>query len=181
MRFPLRTYRAGDTVLAEGQKGEMLYIVRSGRLQATRLAGDHRIVLGEIGEGEIVGEMSIFSPDHTRSATVRAIADSELVEISAEDFKAILSKTPPIVTAVIRAAVQRLRGMDIALSRAGTAPEDMMRRKELFVTATALASAFQVPVERVIESLDMVPPEEIYLNRDATVELVRALEEIGGR
>ena len=180
MQFKLKTFRAGDTVLAEGQKGEMLYIVRTGRLEASRLSGDHRIVLGEIAEGEIVGEMSIFSSDHTRLATVRAMVDSELVEISAGDFKDTLSKAPPIVTAVIRAVVQRLRNTTRSISSADAASEGMLRREELYITAEALARDFQVPVSSVLERLETIPPEAIYVNRDATVELMRWLKEIGG-
>lgn len=116
MNFPLRDFRAGQIVIAEGTSGDTIYIVKSGTLEVSKKVKDKKIILGELGEGEIVGEMSIFTPGHMRLATVRALVDSELVEFRAQDFKALLESSPNIITAVMKAVVRRLRTTTLNLS-----------------------------------------------------------------
>lgn len=116
MQFPIKDFRAGQIVIAEGTAGDMIYIVKSGRLEVSKQVKDKKVILGELAEGEIVGEMSIFTPGNIRIATVRALVASELVEFRAQDFKAVLEKSPNIVTAVLRAVIQRLRNTTLNIS-----------------------------------------------------------------
>jgi CRP-like cAMP-binding protein len=67
----------GDVVFREGDRAQTLYVLHSGHLEVFKRRDDTDIVLGEVGPGECVGEMS-FIDMQPRSATVRATKPSEL-------------------------------------------------------------------------------------------------------
>jgi len=86
-----------------------MFIVISGRFQVSvKLEGGKEEVLGEIGRGELVGEMAILTGE-PRFATVRAIRDSGLVKLSKEAFERIVPKNPRAAMLIARRLVTRLK------------------------------------------------------------------------
>ena len=83
----VRNYTTGERVITEGEKGDELFIVLSGRLVVTK--GDARLT--ELGPGHHVGEMALIR-QVPRSATVTADAPSELIIIRRQDFFEILRR-----------------------------------------------------------------------------------------
>ncbi len=100
---------AGDVLLEEGDPGESVFIVGTGRLRAfvTEPSGTE-IVVGEIGTGEVVGEMALLSAA-PRSATIRAIRDSTLLELPNDRFMGLVVDRPAILISVTRLIVERLQ------------------------------------------------------------------------
>jgi serine/threonine-protein kinase len=70
-RAPRRTFEAGRTVIREGERGDEAFVVVSGRCVVTATSEGNRIVLRELGPGDVFGETAVFS-DEPRSATVEA-------------------------------------------------------------------------------------------------------------
>lgn len=100
---------SGEILFREGDPGDALCIVLCGRLRV--VAGDNTTsekVLGEVGQGECVGEMALFTDEH-RSATVYAIRDSELVKISQPIFEEIIRQYPLLTIAITKMLIGRLR------------------------------------------------------------------------
>ena len=61
---------AGDVLIEQGARDDDVYFVLSGRLRAIRIEADgSRLTLGEIGRGEPVGELAMFTaaPRSSRS------------------------------------------------------------------------------------------------------------------
>lgn len=100
--------RGGEVLLREGDPPDALYVVASGRLQALVTAEGVETIVGEIGRGEVVGEMGILA-DETRSATVVALRDSNLLRFSRERFVKFLHDHPEALFSVSRLLIQRLR------------------------------------------------------------------------
>ena len=76
----------GETVIREGEPGDCLYIVLSGRLRVSLRHPDGRDeVVGEVARGESVGEMAVLTGG-VRTASVRAIRDTQLLRLSTLDF-----------------------------------------------------------------------------------------------
>ncbi len=73
---------AGDVVVRAGDVGDRFYLVASGELEIT---GEG--VLGRVGEGGFFGEIALLR-DVPRTATVQALADSDLYVLSRNDFLA---------------------------------------------------------------------------------------------
>lgn len=100
---------AGQALMNQGEKGDALYLLLSGRLRTyiTNEFGDTRAVR-EIGRGQIVGEMSLFT-DEPRSATLVAIRDSVLVRLAKDRFKQLLSISGQVSIALTRQIIHRLK------------------------------------------------------------------------
>ncbi|MEO8439695.1 MAG: patatin-like phospholipase family protein [Spartobacteria bacterium] len=102
--------RAGGEVLfEEGTPSDCLYIVVSGRLQASVADPDGSArVVGEIGRGESVGEMGTLSQE-PRRATVTALRDTLLARIGLDTFREMLEACPELAIDFTRLLIERLQ------------------------------------------------------------------------
>jgi CRP-like cAMP-binding protein len=81
-----RSYRAGEYILRENQRGESMFIVWSGRVSVMKSAVDgHESEVTYLGACEIFGEMAVLE-NLTRSASVIADTDCDVLEINRENL-----------------------------------------------------------------------------------------------
>jgi predicted RND superfamily exporter protein/CRP-like cAMP-binding protein len=107
-RFTLRQLRAGDTVISEGDLAETFYFIRSGELIASRLSSDRQEkVLDVLGPGELFGEVGLLH-DIPRIASIKAITDAQLYELSKPDFFELLGSNPAFSALLDRLHTLRL-------------------------------------------------------------------------
>lgn len=99
-----------NILFCEGDKGDALFLILSGKVKAYLLAEDGReVVLSILSPGEIVGEMAIFDMEEKRSATVETLEDSEFLTIKGSKFIKVLETNPRISLSVIQTLSGRLR------------------------------------------------------------------------
>jgi CRP/FNR family transcriptional regulator, cyclic AMP receptor protein len=110
------TPSAGDTVFREGDEARDMYVVVNGEMEVLRRSRrgiDARVAM--LGPGDWFGEMSIVDVQ-PRSATVRALAPSRLLRITAADLDALyrydLKSYAIIVLNLARELSRRLRVAD---------------------------------------------------------------------
>ena len=85
---------SGAALFRQGDQGDSLYIVISGRLiVSVSLNGGAHKIIGTPGTGEIVGEMALLN-DKPRSATVAAARDTQLAKLSSDGFARLSAKHP---------------------------------------------------------------------------------------
>jgi predicted acylesterase/phospholipase RssA/CRP-like cAMP-binding protein len=101
------TARGGSLLIREGEPGDAAFVVASGRLQVVRAIEGNEVVVGEIGPGELVGEIALVA-QRPRTATVRAIRDTELVRISPEGLRRAAIGAPGLMAALTGVIVDRL-------------------------------------------------------------------------
>jgi NTE family protein len=99
---------AGDVVLRQGDAGNSLYLVRSGRLRVLVEQEDGPRVVRDLGAGAAIGELALLTGS-PRSATVEAVRDSELLELDADVFHALLERDSGFAIAVARALAVQLQ------------------------------------------------------------------------
>ena len=85
--------KGGETLFYQGEKGDQLYLLVHGRMKAIVREEDDLLSLGEITQGEMIGEMAIIS-EEVRMADVVAVRDCHLLSLNKEDFKALYFKFP---------------------------------------------------------------------------------------
>jgi predicted acylesterase/phospholipase RssA len=108
-RFEHLTLDGGTTLMAEGEAADELFVVVNGRLRVSVQDPQGRsIVIGEIGRGEVAGDMALLS-DAARSATVTTIRDTSLLRLAREDFLSFISEHPAALLQMTRLLVQRLQ------------------------------------------------------------------------
>ena len=100
---------AGDVLFVEGDPSDALYVVVSGRLQATLTTSTgEQLLVGEIGRGETVGEMGVFT-GRPRRATITATRDSVLARIEIAAVEKILKAQPSLALNLNRVIIERLQ------------------------------------------------------------------------
>ncbi|MFC6704232.1 Crp/Fnr family transcriptional regulator [Flexivirga alba] len=105
----------GQELFHEGEQGDSLYVITGGKVKLGRRSADGREnLLAILGEGEMLGELSLFDPG-PRTATASAIADTELVGLSHPDMTAYLGTRPEIAMTMLSALAARLRRTNEAL------------------------------------------------------------------
>jgi CRP-like cAMP-binding protein len=102
--FPLTTFAPGEVIFAEGDKGEHMYVVRSGEIEIER----NGQVIETLSGGGIFGEMALIDGS-PRSATARAKTDTEVAPINEKSFLFLVHETPFFAIAVMRTLAERLR------------------------------------------------------------------------
>ena len=106
----------GDTVFAEGEQGDTLYIVLSGKVKVGRKAADGREnMLSVMGPSDMFGELSLFDPG-PRTATATVVTDSRLASLAHASLRPWITDRPEIAEQLLRVLARRLRRTNDALA-----------------------------------------------------------------
>jgi CRP/FNR family transcriptional regulator, cyclic AMP receptor protein len=105
VRYPRETI-----IFKEGQTGNFMYMVKSGRVAIAVGAN----VVEVIGPGGTFGEMAIVDQS-PRTARAGALEESELISIDRDTLLAIVKKQPAVAMALLRGIADRLRHMNSLL------------------------------------------------------------------
>jgi CRP/FNR family cyclic AMP-dependent transcriptional regulator len=104
-----RVFRNGEIVFAQGDPGDALYAVVSGRIRISAGAADGREIFLNIMEpGDTFGEIALLDGG-ARTASATATAATELVSIRRDHFVALLAREPGVALELLRLCGQRLR------------------------------------------------------------------------
>jgi cGMP-dependent protein kinase 2 len=90
------TKRAGEIVLAEGDEGTDIYIIRRGSMIVEKLVGGKPVFLSYLPAGSYVGEMALIDGGR-RTATVKAAIRSELIRLPGDVFAQLLARKPELL------------------------------------------------------------------------------------
>jgi CRP/FNR family cyclic AMP-dependent transcriptional regulator len=102
-------FRCGHTVFAEGEPGDRLYIIISGKVKIGRRSPDGRDnLLTILGPSDMFGELSIFDPG-TRTSSATTITEVRAVSMDRDAVRAWLADRPEIAEKMLRVLARRLR------------------------------------------------------------------------
>jgi len=104
-------FKAGDTIIREGDEGGTAYFIVTGAVEVIVGQGDAAKCVGTLRAGEVFGEMSLIEPG-PRSATVTASTDVECLAASYEEFLSALEDHPERAVVFMKTLVRRLRLMN---------------------------------------------------------------------
>ena len=102
-----RQVKKSELVFDEGDPGDGIYVVLSGgvSIQKKDKAGQQQ-ELAKLGDGSVVGEMSLITGDAARSASALATADATLLKISSQRFSKLLGADDKAALKVVRNLAQ---------------------------------------------------------------------------
>jgi CRP/FNR family cyclic AMP-dependent transcriptional regulator len=107
-----KTYPKTAVVLTEGEMGDSLYMIQSGKVKV--VIGDEEgreIILKILGPGDFFGEMSMIDKQ-PRSASVTTIEPSVFLVLTHAAFEKCVEQCPPIANMVMQILAQRVREAD---------------------------------------------------------------------
>jgi CRP-like cAMP-binding protein len=99
----------GHTVFAEGEPGDRLYIIISGKVKIGRRSPTgHDNVLTIMGPSDMFGELPIFDPG-PRTSSATTITEVRAVSMDRNMFRAWIAHHPEIAEQLLRVLARRLR------------------------------------------------------------------------
>lgn len=119
MSAPMAVYGSGETIVRQGEEGQSMFVVVSGSVSV--VLEPSRNEVARIQPGGYFGEMSLLTGE-PRSATVLAVGDVAVVEISADLFRRLGQVHPEAIERIGMVAMVRRAGLDqMKASSMGTA------------------------------------------------------------
>jgi CRP/FNR family transcriptional regulator, cyclic AMP receptor protein len=111
-----RLFEVGATVVAEGEPGRSMFIIKSGELVVSKLGDLGRVIrMASLAPGDFLGEMTLIEMQN-RSATVVAQTPAVLFELTAQNlyacYKADIQAYVMIMQNINRELCRRLRSAD---------------------------------------------------------------------
>ena len=104
---------AGTDICVEGEEGHEAFLISKGLVDITRTDGEinEKLHLATLGEGEMFGELALID-DQTRSATVTAKSNVELMVLSRDVFWDKLHQDPEYLKSLLKVLTRRIRDAD---------------------------------------------------------------------
>jgi NTE family protein len=163
----------GEILFRAGDAGDSMYVVLSGRLRVSveRNDGSEEIIR-EIGRGESVGELALLTGE-ARSATIRAIRDSELAMLSRPAFERTIKSDPTLIRQLaVQLATRQRQGAD-----GETAPSNVRTIAVLPLDRSQEAAAFAGLLEQALARLGpTLRVDQETINRVGGVNLANSTE-----
>lgn len=95
-QFKSREVPANEKLLEEGQKGDGLYMLLSGRAEVSKNIDGKRKILAHLKEGDVFGEMSLLS-NNPVSANIKALKKSIVLKLTKKTFGELVSTHPQLL------------------------------------------------------------------------------------
>ena len=90
-----RVGKVGETIVREGDPGDSMFIISTGEVRATIESNGQQLPVATLRDGDFFGEMAVLSGE-PRTATVTAVKNTELLELSRENLREICSRHPHV-------------------------------------------------------------------------------------
>jgi CRP-like cAMP-binding protein/Fe-S-cluster-containing hydrogenase component 2/thioredoxin reductase len=97
----LKSIRAGEAVIKEGEEGYDIYVIRSGSMVVEKSIGGKPVFLSYLPAGSYVGEIALIDGGR-RTATVRAAIKSEVIKLDGDAFRRLLAAKPDLLAKLKR-------------------------------------------------------------------------------
>src|SRR5215212_9197698 len=135
-RVGVRLYARGEVLARQGEAGDALFIIRSGRVRidVDDILGDSlaAVTVNHLGPGDFFGEMALLT-GAARGATVIAEEDTEILVVARQDLAPLLQANPELPERLGAVLARRLEMNQAALAtrQASDTPAEMMSRPTL--------------------------------------------------
>jgi CRP-like cAMP-binding protein len=111
-----REYGPGEIICRQGEAGDRMFVVQAGRAQVVRDESGSEVLVGELGKGDVFGEMAIFDRQ-PRSATVKALDNARILTLDKRAFLKRVHEDPSLAFQVLRKMSERIRSLDDELAQ----------------------------------------------------------------
>jgi NTE family protein len=158
--FTLVRVPAGEWLFRQGDPGDALLIVQSGRLEVVLDSPDGPRRAGLIGPGGVLGELALLLGG-VRTASVRALRESELLRLDKGAFDELFQTVPAFAFSVSRALARQLQ---LAMPPTVARPREVAVVAVIGITpqapAAELSDALCQALTRWGTATQVLPPED---------------------
>jgi cAMP-dependent protein kinase regulator len=107
-QFKSREVGANEKLLEEGEKGDGLYLLLSGRAEVSKKVDGKRQVLAHLKEGDVFGEMSLLT-NNPVSANIKTLKKSIVLKLPRRVFSEIASTHPQLLAHIADLSDERAK------------------------------------------------------------------------
>lgn len=100
-------YNPGTVLFREGDSGEELFIIHSGKVKISKKAKNAETILAIMQDGDFFGEMSMFT-EKKRSATATVLNKAEILVFKKSSFHFMLDQNQEFALHMIKTMSERL-------------------------------------------------------------------------
>ncbi len=109
-------FAPGEFIIRQGDVGSSLHVVLSGSVRVMVSAHGHTPVeLAQLKEGDVFGEISVMTGE-PRSASVRAITETRVLELRKEAVRGVVERTPELMETMSKVLEERLAKVEASTS-----------------------------------------------------------------
>lgn len=102
-RLNARKFPAGGIIMSKGDPADEMYFIATGEVEVE--LEDEPV---RLGEGDFFGEIALIKHETTRTASVYAIRQTDLLVLSVNDFRSLMHDYPELKQAINETAEQRM-------------------------------------------------------------------------
>ena len=121
-----RVYADKEIIFGEGDKGEIMYVVQSGKVKITKLTHAGELTLATLQGGDIFGEMALFDK-LPRSATATALGNARVLGIDKKKLFRSISHDPTMMFKMLETMSARIRKLNDKLAEQSEAKTEMQK------------------------------------------------------
>ena len=147
----------GEILVKEGDIHRGFFIMTSGSVSITRFSEGVEMPIGQHQAPSFFGEIQIMTDDLV-PVTLRALTDSQLYEISSEDFLQLVHECRDFERMVFRTVQSRVQGLQSFI-------QNREKMAALGTLAAGLAHELNNPAAAVVRSLKDIMPAMLELQR----------------
>lgn len=96
----LRQYAKNEVIFNENESGQCMYIIKSGKVEISKLVTSKKVVLSKLDEGSIFGEISLVE-DTPRDASAKSLGNTELLSFFRSDLLKLIDKDPRLASFIL--------------------------------------------------------------------------------
>lgn len=112
----LSHHRKGDYIFREGDEGDEMYIIQTGRVSIQKVIAGKKTPISVLEKGDFFGEMSVLER-LPRTADAEALEDADLITINSQTFGEMIRSNPEIAVRMLRKYSMRMREFSDQLER----------------------------------------------------------------
>jgi CRP-like cAMP-binding protein len=111
-----KQYRDGETIIRQGDVGDCMYVVQSGRVEVVQSSEYGEQHLAFLESGNFFGEMSVFEKE-VRSATVKSAGEARVLKVDKKMLLRRLREDPLLAVNLLQTMSHRIRDLDAELAQ----------------------------------------------------------------
>lgn len=156
-------FQPGQVVFREGEASQEAYRILRGRVEISILADGKPVILAQLGEGDIFGEMAMVD-ERPRSASAQSLEVTECEVLTPENFNELVLARPEVLIPYMASFFERLRTANDRLRL-----EMRLRTKaeQALTSGAAAVAPAGAPFPRVVApvAVPIAPPPSLELTR----------------
>jgi CRP-like cAMP-binding protein len=106
-----KQYRDGETIIQQGDMGDCMYVVQSGRVEVVQSSEHGKQHLAFLETGDFFGEMSVFEKE-VRSATVQSAGEARVLKVDKKTLLRRIREDPLLAVNLLQTMSHRIRELN---------------------------------------------------------------------